>query len=88
MGRMVFSVAERSVLCTGLDQISLQIEHMSCGKGTDPLSQFNQADLVLNQSKPGSHSILPVLEREHFTLFSGIFTPKGTTSEFSEHSGK
>lgn len=51
-------------------------------------SQFNQADLVLNQSKPGSGSILPMLEREHFTLLSGIFIPTGTRSEFSEHSGK
>lgn len=61
---------------------------MSCEKGTDPLSQFNQADLVLNQSKPGSGSILPMLEREHFTVLSGIFIPTGTRSEFSEHSGK
>lgn len=66
-----------------MDQISLQIEHMSCEKGTDPLSQFNQADLVLNQSKPGSGSILPMLEREHFTVLSGIFIPTGTRSEFS-----
>lgn len=69
-----------------MDQISLQIEHMPCEKGTDPLSQFKQADLVLNQSKPGSGSILPVLEREHFTLLLrpvGLYTYRHK-EEFSE----
>lgn len=85
---MVFSAVEQNFLWTGLDQFSLQNEHMSCEKAIDFTSTKYSFYTLLHQADV----VKPVKSRHCFsspdTRKGTVHIPILTTSYSTEHKGE